>query len=910
MSEISLLDILSQEMIQNIRDLFVKMNHITLTVWDESGNILSDNSGNVSPNESVFGDCCRDYIRSDEIAFNRCRQCNHTAMLKTMQTGKISSYVCHAGFHLYAAPIILDEQIIGGFSIGQILYEKPDEECIRTFADEYQLDFEELFRAMSTIPVRKREEVENIAEFVSSLAAIVSNQAASRAGSLESIKELSQVAEMKSDFLANMSHEIRTPMNAVIGMAEMALREDLSDEAREYIMQIKNAGRILLYIINDILDYSKIESGNVEIRPEEYEPRMLLMDVTNIIMSRLVDKDVEFLLRMNPSLPSKLFGDSQRLRQILINLANNAVKFTYKGHVAIDVDFEMTKEDEADIIISVSDTGIGIAKEDIPKIFQSFRQVDSKRNRSIEGTGLGLPITKNLIELMGGKIGVESEYGRGSRFYFRVPQKILDSSPTLMIEDAEKIFVIGYIHSRILARQFYRDCNELGIQACALIDHTAFDEFLEQHKESMMDKQIFLYVENHFYDDEIQKIIEHNPKIFCIRLDDYGTNAKPDRQQLFISKKPYSTISLASSLKREKMNMHKFEDGNVECDFIAPDAEVLIVDDNVMNLAVAEGLLKPLKMKIFTASSGKQALSQIQMKKFDLIFMDHMMPQLDGVETTRIIRRDYPDYKDVPIIALAATGVEGAREMYIAEGMNDFVAKPIDVSVLVSKVKQWLPKDKIKSSTQEEMEEVDNRMDSQKLVIADLDTETAIKMLGSQKLYMKVLNGYYKAIDKQYNRLKSLEESGDLANYTIEVHSLKSLSKQIGAFELAKMAEELEKAGREQKSSFIRKNNGKMLKKYLSYKEVFKPLFPDEEKKTVTKPSAEKDRLAQIFVRMNEAKDNLDMDGMEEALNDLNKYSYPPQEEELLRNLSEAVSVLDVDEVEIVVKQWEILLQI
>ena len=270
---------------------------------------------------------------------------------------------------------------------------------------------------------------------------------------------------MKTDFLANMSHEIRTPMNAVIGMAEMALRDNLPDEARSYIKQIKSSGRALLSIINDILDFSKIESGKMDIIPIEYDSMSLFNDVSNIIMTRLVDKDVSFDLDINPSLPVMLFGDNIRVRQILINLANNAVKFTNHGFVRICVDFDKLNDEEILLKIAVKDSGIGIKEEDVSKIFESFQQVDSKRNRNVEGTGLGLAISQRLVSLMHGKISVESEYGVGSTFSFAIPQKIANAEPAMLVKTTKNKIALGLFTNKNHIESFMRDSKRLGIQA-------------------------------------------------------------------------------------------------------------------------------------------------------------------------------------------------------------------------------------------------------------------------------------------------------------------------------------------------------------------------------------------------------------------------------------------------------------
>ncbi len=280
-----------------------------------------------------------------------------------------------------------------------------------------------------SVPVIEKNKLENAALFLYTLTSALSSIAYHKYIMKEANIEIEKAANMKSDFLANTSHELRTPMNAVIGMAEMALREEMSPTAKNYLNQIKAAGKSLLTIINDILDFSKIESGKMDIVAGEYDPASLIYDVATIISTRIDRDDVEFVLDINPNIPRMLCGDMVRIKQIITNLANNAAKFTKVGQICLKYDYETVSADTINLLFSVSDTGIGIKPEDIGKLFKSFQQIDSKRNRNIEGTGLGLAISKQLVNLMNGDISAESVYGEGSTFSFSIPQKVVDADP-------------------------------------------------------------------------------------------------------------------------------------------------------------------------------------------------------------------------------------------------------------------------------------------------------------------------------------------------------------------------------------------------------------------------------------------------------------------------------------------------
>ena len=353
--------------------------------------------------------------------------------VRVMETQTPVSYFCHANLVDFAAPIMLGDRMIGSFIGGQVLSEPPNIERMREIAREIEVDEDAFVEAAKKTQIVPQAAIERSTKFIFDFASILSDMAYKEFRSRELSREAMQAATQKSDFLANMSHEIRTPMNAVLGMAELALREEMSPQAQQYIKQIRSSGKNLLVIINDILDFSKIESGKMNIVEVVYEPLSLVNDLANIVNNRIGSKNLEFTVDLSPDLPRELFGDNIRLHQILINLLNNAVKFTKQGCVSFKLYSEPIDENTVLLKAEVSDTGMGIREEDMDKLFHSFQQVDSKRNRNVEGTGLGLAITQQLLNLMRGSVSVQSVYNQGSTFTVELPQKIISAKPLCLL---------------------------------------------------------------------------------------------------------------------------------------------------------------------------------------------------------------------------------------------------------------------------------------------------------------------------------------------------------------------------------------------------------------------------------------------------------------------------------------------
>ena len=925
MADVYLTDLVGKSVLQKLQDVFSEMTGMTCITLDMKGRPVTL-PNNLTEYMKRYQELLLDMARNEaeaEDALRAAGEFKEDTLIESLNapgpadvSGEISVSMCtYCGLTEMRAPIVAGDEVIGFFAGGQVIVGEPDLDAIRLEIEAIGGDPEYVLSELSSVPGVTQEQLDKASDIIIMDAKALSEIADGQRRANIANAEIERAAKMKSDFLANMSHEIRTPMNAVIGMAEMALREDIPDSARGYINQIKSSGRALLSIINDILDFSKIESGKMDIVPVEYEPMSLFHDVGNIIMTRLMDKDVELVLNMSANLPQRLFGDNIRIRQILINLANNAVKFTKKGQVRLIVDFKWTDEENILLSVAVQDTGIGIKKEDLGKIFESFQQVDSKRNRNVEGTGLGLSISKLLLSLMDGNLSVESEYNKGSRFTFKVPQRVIDKTPSMSVRDPSNCIAIGIFSNQYLSDGFTWDAAKLGVSVMNLAAEADLEKAYEAVKRRNADRTIFLFLEQSQMTPERESFIRNHSDVVGILVADFFKDAEYDMPNLQIVKKPLSAMNMSMIFNREKIQFGS--DGSERADdgtgFIAPDAYVLIVDDNAINQTVAAGLLEPLKMHVETAGSGQEAIKKAQATHYDIIYMDHMMPDMDGIETTHKLR-ELPEYTSTPIVALTANAIGGAKEMFISEGLNDFVAKPIEVRTFISSVKKWLPPIKVqrmsdaaklqaeKEAAEKEAAKAAAAANAPK--IGDLDVAAAMELLGNESLYWNVLKEYHRVIIQKATAIKDSYKAADWPAYTIEVHALKSASKQIGAMKLSAMAMELEKAGNAKDVAYIKAHTAETLKKYLSYEPVLAPYFIEKEDDSA-KTEISKDDLSALFGEMREALDNLDMDAMEEVTGKICSHSYPADQKELAGKLKNACADIDIDTCTAILDEWE-----
>ena len=885
---LNLIDLIDADTLSTIEQAFCEMTEMAAGISDPQGVPITAHC-----NTSAF---CR-LMKSSKTGRIRCEQCDKQGAAMAMENRAAVFYRCHSGLIDFAAPITIQDRILGSFVGGQVIVgELPDEETALRQAQELDIDPQAYLDTLAQIPIVSEEQINDAAEFLYALSNILSSIGNSRYKILQSNLKLEHATQSKSDFLANMSHEIRTPMNAIIGMSEMAMREPIPPAAKEYISQIKTSGQTLLTIINDILDFSKIESGTIDIHVTEYSPTSLASDIINAITTRIGTKDIEFTVDLAPDLPEVMLGDHVRINQIILNLTNNAVKFTRHGQIKLTISYSPSGTDGLVLQVSIEDTGSGIRKEDLGKLFDSFQRLDTLRTHKIEGTGLGLAITKQLLTQMHGDIHVESQYGKGSCFSFTLPQQIIRGNPGITVNDPKKISAAGMVASPYAAAQLQLDVERLGVSYLPVKSVQSLP-LLQKYNIN------YFFIEHVMFSEEVEQYVRHHKELTAVLMVSYQTILETDIPNLIIVKKPLYSMNIAD-IFNQKLYPDLPTENDDPFDFIAPDATVLIVDDNAVNLTVAAGLLEPLQMQIDTACSAQDAIEKVARHSYDLIFMDHMMPEVDGIEATHIIRRFYTNYDNVPIIALSANAVDGAEKLFLSEGMNDFVPKPIELNVILSVLRRWLPQETIRPAKPSGQAGSPDKALS--IHIDALDTQAALKLLGSEKLFWDVLRDYYQIIPKKAARIQELEELGDWKNYTIEVHALKSASRQIGALELAKLAERLEQAGNETDAALIHSLTPELLKQYRNYEDILQEYFlPATPEIHTQKPPASREDLEKFFRMLRTAFDNLDMDQMEQAVEEMKQYSYADGQAELFEQLCGAVAEIDTDASEDILKMWE-----
>ncbi|MCR5789660.1 MAG: response regulator [Lachnospiraceae bacterium] len=584
----------------------------------------------------------------------------------------------------------------------------------------------------------------------------------------------------KSSFLARMSHEIRTPLNTMLGMDEMILREAEQEAILTYASNIRDSGARLLSIINEILDYSKVEAGKLEISPVQYEVTGMLHDLMTMLREQTEEKDLNFITDFDTEIPQVLNGDEIRIKQCVGHLLSNAVKFTDSGTVTLKVSFDLLSENMISLYFEIKDTGIGLKQEDMERLSSPSADSWEINYNVFEGTGLGLTITRQLLGLMGSELNMESEYGVGSVFSFQLRQEVISWEP------------IG---------------------------------------------------------------------------------------ETVVMQKP----------GREERDAYKAL-------FHAPEARILVIDDTEMNLVVITQFLKETEIRIDTALSGQEALMRATEEHYDICLVDHMMPEMDGVETMRELKK-LSGTMDSVYIALTANAVSGAREFYLRAGFDDYIAKPVQGDKLERLLLRYLPQTMVmmSSSRKKKEEELSEKQKDTFLQIDGLNTDDGITYCGSKAAYLEVLQMFYESLSERASEIEHYYHAEDIENYRVKVHALKSSAKIIGASVLSEAARELEDAAVEGNLDLIREKTDDLLELYRSFEEGLSVLFMPEQKEEEEKPPADEETLRIAYQAMEEYAKDFEYDMFEAALNSLNGYALSDFDEEKTGELRKMLYVLDWD---------------
>lgn len=595
----------------------------------------------------------------------------------------------------------------------------------------------------------------------------------------------------KTAFVANMSHEIRTPINSVLGMNEMIMRESKEDNIRQYANDIQSAAQALLGIINDILDIAKIETGKMEIVPASYELRDFLYNVVNMMSLKAQAKGLELDVFVDADLPNQLEGDDIRIRQILVNLLNNAVKYTHNGKVTLFVTKKSWENGTTNIEFVVKDTGIGIKEEDIKKLFIAFERIEEKRNRNIEGTGLGINICVQLLEMMNSSLQVESNYGEGSTFSFVLEQKVLGQEPV----------------------------GEFDMK------------------------------------------------------------------------------------KKRELELNKYQ-----AVFTAPEARVLVVDDNAMNRKVFCNLLKQTRIQVDEANGGEKCLQLVQEKHYDLIFMDHMMPGMDGIETLHAMKNMEDNMcKETPVIILTANAVVGAKENYLKEGFDAFLSKPVEPDKLERMIYEMLPQHLVQKGenvVEEEMTETIEFpiIDGVDFAYGRIHFPTDHDLLESMGMLYRMLKSEAEKLKEFYEKIESEE---GLNSYRIQVHSMKNSAAIVGIVSLSGMAKVLEDAARNKQKDTLYAMTPIFLEEWCKYKEKLSVLFANDTKEL---QQCDRETLISLLNSMKQATEEMDITAMDNIMAELEGYQYEPAIAEKMEQLATFVTQFDIEQTMEQVTQMESML--
>ena len=696
------------------------------------------------------------------------------------------------------------------------------------------------------------------------------------------IAGLEETNRRTEDFLTNVSHELRTPINAVTGISAVMLKREEDADKRKEIASIQEAGHRLFSQIEDILDYTEIDTGKMKVSKEPYVLSSLLNDIITGSQMLTEENAPEVIFDVDAKIPSALVGDARKIKKILRHLIDNAVRFTKKGGVYVRV-YTLTKPYGVNLCMEVSDTGIGIEKEDLEKITEKFFKSDGGKNRRTGGLGLGLPIVYGMVTVMEGFMQVDSNLNDGTTVTVSIPQAVADAAPGMVLENRASLSLACYVRLEKYeipkVREYYNEMISHLVTGLDVPLHQVSD--LEELKKLVSVYRLtHLFAGREEYEESRQFLDSLDQDVEIIVVADERF-ALPDSGRVKLLNKPFYSFMIASVLNAEASGDTEILK---EKRMLCPGVKVLVVDDEPMNRRVAEEIFKGYQMQVQTAESGRMAIDLCEREDFDLVFLDHMMPEMDGIETLKRLRKIHTDSgRGLTVIAFTANAVSGAREMFLKEGFDEFVSKPIEYSEMEHVLRKVLPKSAIiwVDENIENIEKGDKNFEKDsRHEVVQINTKSALAYCkNDMNFYQELLHKFVVDADKKKSEIDHYLKREDYDNYRIVIHALKSTAKMIGADALSELAQELEAAVQNKDIGYVREHHEEMLLEYSRVVDRISETM-DDKKNDTDKPIAKNEAEIsgdELLERLTELKEGLaafEIDKSEAVISEMSETVY------------------------------------